>query len=367
MINGERVRQARELHRMTQGRLIEDVPDLTQSRLSRIEKGKAELAAEDLAAATIAAATGVTVDWLSRPPTSGLTGLSPHFRARSRTTEATKASGLAWASLVNEAHVVLSNRVRTIPVLLERGRGSDPRQAAREMRQQLGFSALEPLPYLVLAVERLGVRILGLPWSAETVDAFCAWAEDVPTIALSANVPGDRRRWTVAHELGHLVLHGVDEKGKDIEQQADAFAAELLTPLDALKLQMPAHPTLRTLTMLKSQWGVSVKSLVRRARELGAVDDERATSLYRQISARGWNKAEPGYVPLEKPRALRKMVEVALPRVDGESLAKETGWSVEMADLVLDQHARMEELPPIGDTGGDRTAVNVIPLHRRAL
>lgn len=367
MINGERVRQARELHRMTQGRLIEDVPDLTQSRLSRLEKGKAELAPEDLAAATIAAATGVTVDWLSRPSMNAFTGLSPHFRARSRTTEATKVSGLAWASLVNEAHIVMSSRVRAIPVLLERGRQGDPRQAAREMRQQLGFNALEPLPYLILAIERLGVRVLGLPWSADTVDAFCAWAEDVPTIALSANVPGDRRRWTVAHELGHLVLHTLDERGRDIEQQADAFAAELLTPLDALRLQMPVHPTLRVLTMLKSQWGVSVKSLVRRARELGAVDDERATSLYRQISARGWNKAEPGYVPVEKPRALRKMLEVALPRVDGESLAREIGWSVELADLVLDQHARMEELPPVGNTGGDRAAANVVSLHRRAL
>jgi Zn-dependent peptidase ImmA (M78 family)/transcriptional regulator with XRE-family HTH domain len=364
MIVGERVRQARELHCMTQGRLIEEIPELTQSRLSRIEKAKAQLPVGDMAAAMIAATTGVTVDWLSRPPSVSLSGLSPHFRARSRTTETTKASGLAWAALVNEAHVVLADRVRGIPVQVEPAAAVDPRQAARELRRLAGFSSLEPLPYLVLALERLGVRVLGLPWAAPTVDAFCAWCDDVPTIALSADVPGDRRRWTVAHELGHLLLHDRTQQGRDVEAEADAFAAELLTPLDALRLQMPAQLTLRSLTMLKSQWGVSVKSLVRRARELGVIDDDRATSLYRQISARGWNRAEPGYVAVEKPRALRKMVEIALGSSDAEALAQEMGWSTELAQVVLDQHARADELPMSTDLAAPAQG-NVLPLRPR--
>lgn len=366
MIEGDRVRQARELHGMTQTRMVDEVPDLTQSRLSRLEKGKSGLEPGDFASAAIAAATGVTVEWLSRPAVPALSDLSPHFRARSRTTETTKNAGLAWAGLVNEAHLVLADRVREMPVMLEQLPGTDARQAAREVRRALGFTALEPLPYLILALERLGVRVLGLPWTAATVDAFCAWTGPVPVVALSADVPGDRRRWTVAHEVGHLVLHGHGRQGRDVEAEADAFAAELLTPLDALSPQMPDHPTLRTLTMLKSQWGVSVKSLVRRARELGAVDDDRATSLYRQISARGWNKAEPGYVPREKPRALRKMVEVALPRANGETLAVEMGWSVELADMVLEQHARVDELPVDGDAGFAPAGGNVLSLRPRA-
>ena len=364
MIYGERVRQARELHRMTQSRLVDNVLDLTQPRLSRIEQGRNVVQVDDLLAAQLAAATGVTVDWLARPPAPELAGLSPHFRARSRTTETTKASGMAWAELVNEVFVVLGDRTRPMPVLLERLGNEDARLAARKVRRSLGFGPLEPLPYLLVAVERLGVRLLGLPWREDTIDAFCAWAGRTPTVALSADVPGDRRRWNVAHELGHLVLHEPHQQGKDIEAQADAFAAELLTPLDALRMQMPAHPTLRTLTMLKSQWGVSVKSLVRRAKELGVVDDARATGLYRQISARGWNKAEPGYVPQEKPRALRKMLEIATGRSDGETLAREMRWSQELADLVLDQHARADELPMREDSRPDAVG-NVFALRPR--
>lgn len=365
MIYGERVRQARELHRMTQGRLVDSVLDLTQPRLSRIEQGRSVIQVDDLLAAQLAAATGVTVDWLARTPAPGLGGLSPHFRARSRTTQTTKASGMAWAELVNEVFIVLGDRTRPVPVGLDRLEGVDPRVAAQRVRRNLGFGPLEPLPYLLVAVERIGVRLLGLPWREDTVDAFCAWAGSTPTVALASDVPGDRLRWNVAHELGHLVLHAPHQQGRHVEAQADAFAAELLTPLDALRLQMPAHPTLRTLTMLKSQWGVSVKSLVRRAKELGAVDDARATGLYRQISARGWNKVEPGYVPQEKPRALRKMLEIATGRSDGESLAREMRWSRELADLVLDQHARADELP-IRELNEHEVIGNVVALRPRS-
>jgi Zn-dependent peptidase ImmA (M78 family)/transcriptional regulator with XRE-family HTH domain len=364
MISGDRVRQARELHSMTQSALTAEVPELSQPRLSRIEKGLADLGEDELTAAMIAATTGVTVDWLARPPSSGLSGLSPHFRARSRTTQSTKAAGLAWANLVNEAHDLLAGRIHAVPMRFEPLHDQSPQDAARTVRRQLGFNALEPLPYLILAAERLGVRVLGLPWSASTIDAFSAWANDVPTIALASDVAGDRLRWTFAHELGHLVLHDSASQGKHIEADADSFAAELLTPLDALRMQMPAHPTVRTLTMLKSQWGVSVKSLVRRARELGTVDDERATSLYRQISARGWNKVEPGYVPREKPRALRRSIEVIFGRADAECLAHETRWSVEVAELVLDQHARVDELPHAEDTGFGGFSDVVVPLDR---
>lgn len=369
MIDGQRVRQARELHRMTQTQLLGEVTDLTQPKLSRIERGQLLLDGDDLIAANLAAVTGVTTAWLTRTPVPNLSELSPHFRARSRASESTKASGLAWANLINEAHTALSDRVGHLPVRLRQLPDSAPREAARMTRRDLGFDALEPLPYLILAAERLGVRVLGLPWQEPTVDGFGAWTVDaIPAVAIASNVPGDRLRWTFAHELAHLVLHDGSRRGKDVEQQADAFAAELLTPLDALRLHMPNHPTLQTLAMLKSQWGVSVKSLVRRARELGVVDAERATSLYRQISARGWNRAEPGHVPREKPRGLRKKFEVALGRVTPGTVAYEMGWSREIAELVLLEHATSDELPGIDAMPSPRRGQDVVvPFPRQVL
>jgi len=353
MTYGERIRQVREMHRMTQADLVQEVPSLTLSRLARIEKDLAPIDDESLA--LVAAVTGVSVPFFARPPTLGFSVrwtdaearvLSPRMRSRSRLTPGEKAAALQWARLIDEEYQNLRAGTRSLPVRLRPTPGATPEEAAAEARQVLGFSADQPLPYLILAVERVGVAVLGLPYSIETLDAFCAWRRGEPVIALLGGVPADRVRFSVAHEIGHLMLHQAGQSGPEVEAEADRFAAELLTPLAALRDVMPANPTLSALVMLKTVWGVSVKSLVRRAKELGAVDGDRALSLYKQMSTRGWNKREPGYVAPEKPRAFRKMAEIVYgPAVRTERFARMAAWSEGLVLDVLAQHSTMDELP----------------------
>jgi Zn-dependent peptidase ImmA (M78 family)/DNA-binding XRE family transcriptional regulator len=365
MIYGERVRQVREMHRLTQKELATDRLHIPQYQLSRIESGAVQPSEEVLG--LLAVNSGVTPGFFERPPVDGIEPHSPQFRARSRLTTAAKSAALRWAHLVHEQYANLQELAQRIPVGIETMHGTPPAVAAQRMRPLLGFGPLEPLPYLVLAVERLGVTVLGLPYEDDALDAFCAWHHDEPVICLFRNVSGDRIRFTLAHELGHLVLHERGQAGRDVEAEADAFAAELLTPFGAMGRVMPNNPTLRSFSMLKTHWGVSVKSLVRRARELGYIDQERATGLYRQMSARGWTRTEPGHVPIEKPRAFRKLVEIAFgPGSNVALLAKEAGWSEELSLQVLQRHATLEELPfdfggGRGPAGGD----NVVQFRRR--
>lgn len=344
MIDGERVKQVREMHLMTQTDLAERIPELTQSRLSRIESNKIDV--DDETVALLAANLGVTTDFFTRSAFKNLEIHTPQLRARSRLTERSKAAAIQWTRLVYEEYDRLREGATALPISLQPLRGMDIGAAAAATRTLLGFNHTEPLPYLILAVERIGVTVLGLPYAQDTLDALCAWRASEPVIGLFRGVPGDRIRFNVAHELGHLILHEPGQAGRNIEAEADAFASELLTPLDAIVAAMPRNPTLSSLAMLKTQWGVSVKSLVRRARELQIIDQERATSLYKQISARGWNKMEPGYVPEEKPRGFRKLVEISYgPSFSTEKLARDAGWSEELALLVLDQHVGARELP----------------------
>lgn len=351
MINGQRITQLREVRRLTQVQLIDRIPGLNQSRLSRIEKNLAS--ADDELVALLAVELGVTVDFFRRPDPESLSAHSPQFRARSRLTQGSKNSAMQWACLSHEALEEVRKYGSKIPVRLPRLLDVDPSEAAREVRVLLGFDLLQPLPYLLLALERIGVTILGLPYCDDAIDAFCAWKGDEPVIAILNGRPGDRIRYSVAHELGHLVMHsnvrlrtGGSSAGREIEAEADEFAAEILTPLDGVARVMPARPTLNNLAMLKTQWGVSIKSLVRRARELGVVDQERAISLYKQISGRGWNRFEPGHVPIEKPRAFRKLAEIAYGKsINMSRFAADRGWSEELAYEVLGQYASASELP----------------------
>jgi Zn-dependent peptidase ImmA (M78 family) len=352
------------MHQMTQSELARLVPGLSQYQLSRIEQGRAQ--PDEETEALLAATFGVSVEFFRRPPGVNLEALSPQLRARSRLTQRAKTAAMQWAKLVYDEYHALSSSARSIPCRIPVMRGGNPAKAAAATREILGFTPNEPLPYLILAIERAGVTVLGLPFQAENLDGFCAWQGNEPIIAVLSEVPGDRLRFTVAHELGHLVLHEPGQTGSAVESEADAFAAELLTPRAALAQAMPARPTLASLAMLKTQWGVSIKSLVRGAREIGVIDQERAIGLYKQISARGWNRHEPGHVPQEKPRAFRKLMEIHYGAgLSTTAAARGADWSEELMMRVLEQHATPEELPHIPVRSISNQGSNVVQLRSR--
>ena len=363
ILSGRRVRQVRELQRLTQSALVREVSGLTQPQLSRIESDVAE--ADPEVAAQIAVVSGVSVDFLATDPTDDLIAQSPQLRSRSRLTKFSRLRALRYAELVDEQYQRMLNRARPLPLAFNPLDGESPRQAAATVRDWLGFDSDVPLPYLVLAVERLGITVLGLPVEEDALDAFCLWRSGQPVICILAGVPGDRVRFGVAHELGHLALHRHDRRtGADVEAEADEFAAELLTPIAHVERLLPRTATLNALAMVRSEWGVSIKSLIRRGREVGAIDSDRAISLYKQMSSRGWNKREPGFVPIEKPRAFRKLAEICYgPGPNVSRMASEAGWSENLTLDVLDQFAKPDELPH--DRPPHRTRVdggNVVDL-----
>ena len=103
--------------------------------------------------------------------------------------------------------------------------------------------------------------------------------------------------FTAAHELAHLLLHGDAVPGDVLqEKEADAFAAEFMTPSAVIRPQLPARMDLKALERLGQQWGVSVDSLVYRCREVGAVSDpayRRAYQRLNQLRKLGLFQSEP--------------------------------------------------------------------------
>ena len=160
----------------------------------------------------------------------------------------------------------------------------------------------------VRAAERLGCVVIPMTDELGKHLGLSVRANGVGVISLGRRthggrgVPGDRQRFTVAHELGHLALHAslappsTAEEASLIEKQAHAFAGAFLAPGDAMLdelAELGGRVTLQTLSRIKERWGVSIKSLVTRFRSLGVIDADHARSLFKQISARGWNKSEP--------------------------------------------------------------------------
>lgn len=138
-------------------------------------------------------------------------------------------------------------------------------------------------------------RIDGISTPTHTSEPFVA--------ALNYDVPGDRLRFSAAHELGHILMHTVGHDGSlaDREAEADMFASAFLLPREPMLDLLSPELTLEGYARLKAKWGVSIQALVRRARDIGVIDENRYRSLMIQISSRGWRKNEPVNIPVEKP------------------------------------------------------------------
>lgn len=129
-------------------------------------------------------------------------------------------------------------------------------------------------------------------------------------IFLNSAMPPDRKRFTLCHVLGHIVMHNFSES-ETIEKEADRFAGEFLMPSDDIRYQL-THLNLGRLADLKRHWKVSMQAVLMRATQLGAITERQRANLWKQISARGYRLKEPFDLGIEneKPSLLNDIIEL---------------------------------------------------------
>lgn len=159
----------------------------------------------------------------------------------------------------------------------------------------------EPVFGLFWLLESHGV--VGLRLSDEegkATDGYSSWVNNRPVVAIKArpgNVLIPRDRLSLAHELGHLVMHRevpadlTAAQHKRMEAQAFRFASVFLMPKSDPGW---SEFSLRNFMHVKLKWGMSVSALVRRMFDDGFLDETRYRSLMVEISQKGWRRAEPG-------------------------------------------------------------------------
>jgi Zn-dependent peptidase ImmA (M78 family) len=119
-----------------------------------------------------------------------------------------------------------------------------------------------------------------------------------PLILLNSLHPADRLRYTLAHEVGHLVMHRFPTP--EMEEQANEFASSLLLPREEMRQAFGGRKVnLALLASLKPEWRVAMQALLMRAHALGYVDANQSRYLWQQISSRGWRLREPAELDFE--------------------------------------------------------------------
>lgn len=213
--------------------------------------------------------------------------------------------------------------------------------AAEALRQawQLGG---DPIRRLGEYLEEQGIKVMfvELPESISGMTATVQKKEgrSVPVIVINEKHPGERQRFTLAHELGHLVLEMLDV---DAEAVCNRFAGAFLAPAAMIRSEVGASRkaiSVGELVRLKQLFLVSIQCLIYRMKDLQIITQRAYEGLFGQITRLGWRKKEPEPLPAETTQRFERLCFRAL--VEGlisESKAAELlGVSVRRLNQMLE-------------------------------
>jgi Zn-dependent peptidase ImmA (M78 family)/DNA-binding XRE family transcriptional regulator len=199
-----------------------------------------------------------------------------------------------------------------------------------------------PIENVITIIENAGGIIIPCNFETNKIDAISIWIPKLPPLFfININTPTDRLRFSLCHELGHIVMHKIPNA--DMERQADRFAAEFLTPAKEIRPSLD-NLNLEKLAALKQYWKVSMSSFIYHAKSLNKITENQARYLYMQLGRLGYRTWEPFEPPKEQPRLFYELFQFHLSNLNytlpqlSELLALEED---EMKSLYINQEKHL--------------------------
>lgn len=302
---------AREIKGLNQTQLVKSISGLSQSNLSKFEKGFDVLSDEKIQK---------LIDYLGFPKSFYQLKISnnaelAHYRKKSGLTKALKTELECNNRMLGYIVDKLSESV-FFPDFTLKPLDPEyyaPEEVARYTRQLIGLNKDEPVVNIFHLLEDKGIVVIELKNVTEKFDGVSFVTDNgIPIIIINKNFPNDRKRFTLAHELGHVLMHNsgdfpvpehrtLNEK----ENEANRFASEFLMPKDAIKNSL-VDLRLYKLASLKKYWRTSKASLIRRAKDLKSIPESRAKYFMIELSRCGERRIEKTLVEIDKPVSYKK-------------------------------------------------------------
>lgn len=317
---GNRIKQARTAAGLTTRALAERI-GVSAMAISKYETGKSVPSSGVLL--KLAAALGVRTEFFFREAQVELEAVEyrKHASLGKRLQEQIQAEVVEqierWQELESylvSAPIVPFELPPALPKNIDASEAIEDVALAVREAWDLGIN---PIPDLTDTLEERGIKVL----QAEALhdhkfDGLAAVVGSVPVIVVGKDWPGDRQRFTLAHELGHLMLDGRLSDDLDKEKAAHRFAGAFLVPASEVRKELGEHRTWLEpgeLHVLKLTYGLSMGAWLYRARDTGVLSEAGFQEMFRFFSAQGWRKTEPGAgYPREEPKLFEQLVFRAL-------------------------------------------------------
>lgn len=303
-VNYKQLIFAREYRKLSQTELAAHIPGLSQPNLSKFEKGLGILSDEVL---------NRIIKFLNFPESFFEIQISnnvenAHYRRKASVTK-TQKSAIEYSNkligyIIDEMSASLDYPRMTIK-FVNVDDGYSPEKIAWFLRRFLGIQEGDPVRDIVTLLEKNGIFVVEIDEDVDVFDGVSFLTDNgYPVIVVNKNFSNDHKRRTIAHELGHIIMHlskdfiFADDRNK--EKEADRFANEFLMPECAI-INSLRYLKLSSLVELKRYWLVSMTSIVRRAYDLKCIDKDKYTYFNRELGRKGYKKNEPIDVYIDHP------------------------------------------------------------------
>lgn len=306
--NGDMLELARGARELTQAEAAR-ASGITQAMFSKIENRLVEPSQEVVAA--IAAALDYPVEFFYQNERAFA---FPHFHHRKRSKLNARPLAKIHALInIQRQHITRllkahnNEPAKPIPEFDLKQRYRSPAEIARMMREYWMLPR-GPIEDLTSTIEAAGGIVIQCEFGTTLLDAISFRAPGLPPLFfMNRDVPSDRYRFTLAHELGHMIMHSHPDDDEEMESAADQFAANFLMPASDVRPYL-TDLSFGKLARVKGYWRVSIKALIRRCYDLKMMTTWQYKNLSIQYNKAGYMRGEPNPLPAEKPGALSKLV-----------------------------------------------------------
>jgi transcriptional regulator with XRE-family HTH domain len=241
MTIGQRIKQARKANNLSLRNLAEKA-EISAMAISKYERDLDTPSSGVLL--RLAQALGVSIDFLFRPQTVTvqLQAYRKHAALGVKEQEAIQMRIQEWLERYLEVESFFPDEGRAVSLPAHTIQSIDQvEDVALELRENWNLG-LDPIENLTQLLEDQGIKV-GLVSGFEHFDACTFMADGSPVIVSKAELPGDRQRFNLGHELGHLILDV--EQGLDLESVCHRFVGAFLVPSQAVLFELgPRRTTL---------------------------------------------------------------------------------------------------------------------------
>ncbi|MBL4808906.1 MAG: ImmA/IrrE family metallo-endopeptidase [Phycisphaerales bacterium] len=299
---GRRIRQARIAAGLTQDEVVLGLAEneiiLTKAGLSKYERGGSVPKAKTLMGLSRVLGVGssfffedreVNVQWLAFRKAAKLSKSSQ---------EKVKVIAADYVDTFMSLRRAMEPHRKVDPVPQTQVRKLEDIETAAMKLRDYWKLGMQPIESVTGAIEDGGGIVIDVDGENDLFDGLSGWADETtPVVVVSREVSDDRRRFSLAHELGHLVMqiHAKIDK-KTEECWAHRFAASFLVPAEVARRELGdkrRRLDFQELEILKQKHGLSMQAWIFRASDLGIIEQSHARTLYSEMGSRGWRRVEP--------------------------------------------------------------------------